>query len=143
MSNIQPIPDVPHTQDGQTRIFLRAMRDALLLLVGQSRLPGAKAVTVDELVCLTPADIGALPSTTTPADIGAAPLAGYVQRPRFVRTGQTELTLAGGCAYEINGRIVSTSEDITYTVTGLSASAEEWQYLYIKAGTSGELTAAD
>ncbi|TVM29956.1 hypothetical protein, partial [Oceanidesulfovibrio marinus] len=68
---------------------------------------------------------------------------GMVRRPTFQRTGATELTLAGGCAYEINGRIVSTSEDITYTVTGLSASAEEWQYLYIKAGTSGELTAAD
>lgn len=79
----------------------------------------------------------------TPAAHGSGNVTGLAQRPHFERTGARELTLAGGCTYEIDGQIVSTSADVTYTVTGLSTSTAEWQYLYIKTGSAGTLTAAD
>jgi hypothetical protein len=52
MSKIPAIPEVPHTQDGVTRLFLRAVRDALALLVGQSSTKTDRAVTFNDLVAL-------------------------------------------------------------------------------------------
>lgn len=78
-----------------------------------------------------------------PAAGGAGYINGLARRPQFKRTGPTELTLAGGCAYEIGGVIAFTSADIVYTMTGLSSSTAEWQYLYIKSGAAGTLTSAD
>ncbi|QJT07476.1 hypothetical protein [Oceanidesulfovibrio marinus] len=78
-----------------------------------------------------------------PAAGGAGYINGLARRPQFKRTGPTEITLAGGCAYEIGGVIAFTSADIVYTMTGLSSSTAEWQYLYIKSGAAGTLTSAD
>ena len=52
MSKYPPIPGVPPAQNGATRMFLRAVRDALTLLVGQSRTKMDRAVTFNDLVAL-------------------------------------------------------------------------------------------
>ncbi len=83
---------------------------------------------------------------------GSGYINGFVQRPHFGRIDATTVRLAGGCAYEIGGGIVSTSEDVTFTVGSngsnptsddLSTTQAEWHYLYIAAGVSGTFTAAD